>query len=330
APHRRRAARGRVRGEASGGIGRDQRRVHGVRTRGHRPLHPRRPGRDARARAPEQAGRRRPAGRLRPQRLLAADGHPARTRPAGDALAVGQRAVDDLAVTAAVAGPMFWRDRRVLVTGATGFLGAHLTGLLVDLGAEVAIVVRDTVPATAVMTPWLDRVSVVSGDVRDQALLERALGEYEVRTAFHLAAQTQVEVANRNAVSTFESNIGGTWSMLEASRRSPLVEQVVLASSDKAYGTQPRLPYSEDMPLLAVHPYDVSKACADLITVSYHRVWGVPVAITRCGNFFGPGDTNWARLVPGTIRSLLRGERPVIRSDGTPVRDYLYVVDGAL
>ena len=224
----------------------------------------------------------------------------------------------------------FWRDRRVVVTGATGFLGSHLTSILVDLGADTIVVARDDVPPTAVMQPWLDKVTVVRGDVRDQELLERALGEYEVRTVFHLAAQTQVEVANRNPVSTFDSNIRGTWSVLEAARRSPVVDQVVLASSDKAYGTQPQLPYSEDMPLLAVHPYDVSKACADLLGVSYHQVWDVPVAITRCGNFFGGGDTNWARIVPGTIRSLLRGERPVIRSDGTLVRDYLYVVDGAL
>jgi len=171
---------------------------------------------------------------------------------------------------------------------------------------------------------------VVDGDVRDQALLERILNEYGVDTVFHLAAQTQVGVSNRGAVSTFDSNIRGTWSLLEAVHRSPLVSRVVVASSDKAYGTQPVLPYTEDMSLLAVHPYDVSKACADLLTVSYASVFDVPAAITRCGNFFGPGDVNWARLVPGTIRSLVRGERPVIRSDGTLIRDYLYVVDGAL
>jgi len=169
----------------------------------------------------------------------------------------------------------------------------------------------------------------VWGDVVDQALVERALGEYDVRSVLHLAAQSQVGVANRNPTSTFEANIRGTWSVLEAARRSPLVEQVVLASSDKAYGAQPSLPYTEDMPLLAVNPYDVSKACADLIGQSYHATYGLPVAITRCGNFFGPGDRNWERIIPGTARSVLRGERPVLRSDGTMVRDYLYVVDGA-
>lgn len=223
-----------------------------------------------------------------------------------------------------------WRHRRVAVTGATGFLGSHLTGLLVDLGADVVVLERDRVPQTAIAAPWRDQVAVVAGDVSDQAVNERLLGEYEVRTVFHLAAQTQVVVANNNPVSTFDANVRGTWALLEAVRRSPFIEQVVLASSDKAYGAQPELPYDETMPLLATNPYDVSKACADLIARSYHRTYATPVTITRCGNFFGPGDQNWNRLVPGTIRSLLRGERPVIRSDGSLVRDYLYVVDGAL
>lgn len=224
----------------------------------------------------------------------------------------------------------YWRHREVAVTGATGFLGSHLTALLVELGAEVVIAERDSVPASTVSEPWVDRVSVLHGSVEDQAVMERLLGDYEVRTLFHLAAQTQVGVANRNPVATFQSNIAGTWSALEAAHRSPRVEQVVTASSDKAYGAQAALPYDESMPLLAVNPYDVSKACADMIAQSYHRTYGLPVCITRCGNFFGPGDRNWERLVPGTARSLLRGERPVIRSDGNMVRDYLYVVDGAL
>ena len=224
----------------------------------------------------------------------------------------------------------FWLDRQVAVTGATGFLGAHLCGLLTDVGAHVVILQRDRVVPTSIAAAWMERVSVVDGDVTDQALLERLFGEYDVRTVFHLAAQTQVQVANHNPISTFEANITGTWSLLEAIRRTPHVEQAVCASSDKAYGSQPTLPYCETMPLLAVNPYDVSKACADLITQSYHQRWGTPVAITRCGNFFGPGDMNWERLVPGTIRSVLRGEPPVIRSNGRSIRDYLYVVDGAL
>lgn len=222
-----------------------------------------------------------------------------------------------------------WRDRPVLVTGGTGFVGSHLCAQLVGAGALVSVLRRDVEPVTSVQRPWVQSVRWVEGDITDQALLERALGEHEIATVFHLAAQTQVGVANRNPVSTFESNIAGTWALLEAVRRSPRVEQVVVASSDKAYGDQPTLPYTEDMPLLAVHPYDVSKASADLLAASYHRTWGVPVAVTRCGNFFGPGDTSWSRVVPGTIRSLLRGDRPVVRSDGSLVRDYLYVEDGA-
>jgi CDP-glucose 4,6-dehydratase len=215
------------------------------------------------------------------------------------------------------------------VTGATGFVGSHLTDSLVDLGAEVVVLCRDDVPVNPVSERWAHRVSVVRGQVEDQAVLERILGEYGVETVFHLAAQSQVGVANRNPSSTYEANIRGTWTLLEAVRRSPGVKQVVVASSDKAYGSQPTLPYTEDMPLLAVNPYDVSKACADMVATSYARCLGVPVTITRCGNFFGPGDLNWARLIPGTIRSLLRGERPVIRSDGSMIRDYLYVRDGA-
>jgi CDP-glucose 4,6-dehydratase len=217
-----------------------------------------------------------------------------------------------------------------LVTGASGFLGSHLTERLVDLGAEVVVLWRDDVPTTPMHRAFIGRSSVVRGDLADQATLERVLGEYEVRTVFHLGAQTQVGVANANPVSTFEANVQGTWCLLEAARRSPRVEQIVTASSDKAYGSQPTLPYTEAMPLLAANPYDVSKACADLIAQSYHHTWQVPVVVTRCGNFFGPGDTNWERLVPGTVRSLIEGRSPVIRSDGSLVRDYLYVVDGAL
>ena len=223
----------------------------------------------------------------------------------------------------------FWQDRRVLVTGAYGFLGAHVTAMLVEHGAEIVAVVRDDVPATPITTGWADWVTRVWGDTADQALVERALGDYSVTTVFHLAAQTQVGVANRNPVSSFESNVRGTWSVLEACRRSPRVAQVVVASSDKAYGDQAVLPYTEDLPLTPTNPYDVSKACADLIASSYHAAFALPVAITRCGNLYGPGDTNWDRLVPGVIRDVLRGRRPVIRSDGSPTRDYLHVTDGA-
>jgi CDP-glucose 4,6-dehydratase len=224
----------------------------------------------------------------------------------------------------------FWRGRPVAVTGATGFLGSHLTAQLVALEAEVVVLARDDVPSSPIADSWAKKVSVVRGSVEDQSAVERMLGDYEVRTVMHLAAQSQVGVANLHPGATYEANVAGTWALLEAVRRSPRVSEVVTASSDKAYGAQPELPYDEDMPLLAVNPYDVSKACADLISTSYHRTFGVPVCVTRCGNFFGPGDRNWARLVPGTIRSIVRGEPVIIRSDGTMVRDYLYVVDGAL
>jgi CDP-glucose 4,6-dehydratase len=223
----------------------------------------------------------------------------------------------------------FWSRRPTAVTGATGFLGSHLVASCVELGSSVVILSRDDVPPTPITERWSRRVSVVNGQVQDTAVLERLFGEYEVATVFHLAAQSQVGVANRNPASTFETNIAGTWAVLEAARRSPTVRQVVVASSDKAYGSPDELPYTEDMPLRPVHPYDVSKACADFIATSYAVSFGLPVSVTRCGNIFGPGDLNWERLIPGTIRSILAGQRPVIRSDGKMVRDYLYVTDAA-
>lgn len=224
----------------------------------------------------------------------------------------------------------YWRDRPTLVTGATGLLGSWLTRRLVDAKADVICLVRDWVPQRElVRSGTMDSVTVVRGDVRDREILERTLGEYEVHTVLHLAAQAIVGIANRNPISTFESNIQGTWNILEACRRSSTVKSIVVASSDKAYGDQEILPYSEDTALEGRHPYDVSKSCADLIARAYGKTYGLPVAITRCGNFYGGGDLNWNRIVPGTIRSVLRGERPVIRSDGRPVRDYFYVEDGA-
>jgi CDP-glucose 4,6-dehydratase len=224
----------------------------------------------------------------------------------------------------------FWRDRPTLVTGGTGLVGGWLVGRLVEAGADVVCLVRDWVPRSQLVRSGLwDRVQVARGDVNDQPMLERVLGEYEIDTVIHLAAQTIVGIANRNPISTLETNVGGTWRLLEACRRSPAVRQIVLASSDKAYGDQERLPYDESTPLQGVHPYDVSKSCADLVAKMYAVTYGVPVCVTRCGNFYGGGDLNWNRVVPGTIRSVLRGERPIIRSDGTFVRDYFYVEDGA-
>ena len=225
----------------------------------------------------------------------------------------------------------FWRDRPTLVTGATGLLGGWLVRRLLHAEADVVCLVRDWVPQSEfVRGRLIDQVKVVTGDVRSQSLLERILGEYEIDTVIHTAAQTIVGIANRNPSSTFKTNIGGTWALLEACRRSPTVKQIVVASSDKAYGEHQQLPYTEDAPLMGRHPYDVSKSCADLIAQSYAITYGLPVAITRCGNFYGGGDLNWNRIVPGTIRSVLRGQPPVIRSDGKFVRDYFYVEDGAV
>ena len=224
----------------------------------------------------------------------------------------------------------FWLDRPTFVTGGTGLVGSWLVKRLLAAGADVVCLVRDWVPQSEmVRAGYIEKVKVVRGDIRDRDMLERTLGEFEIDTVIHLAAQTIVTIANRNPVSTFETNIAGTWNVLEAARRSPKVKQVVMASSDKAYGDQEILPYDEKTPLQGQHPYDVSKSAADLIAYTYAKSFDLPVAITRCGNFYGGGDLNWNRIIPGTIRSILRGQRPIIRSDGEYIRDYFYVEDGA-
>lgn len=223
----------------------------------------------------------------------------------------------------------FWSERNVFVTGATGLLGSWLVADLTQRGANVTCLVRDWVPASSLVSSgaW-ERVNIVRGELEDYALLVRALNEYEINSVFHLAAQTIVGTASRSALSTFESNVRGTWNLLEACHVcNKLIERVVVASSDKAYGCHDALPYTEDAPLQGRYPYDVSKSCADLIAFSYFYTYGVPLAITRCGNLFGGGDLNFNRLIPGTIRAVLRDRAPIIRSDGAFVRDYFYVCD---
>ncbi|MDP3278176.1 MAG: GDP-mannose 4,6-dehydratase [Deltaproteobacteria bacterium] len=227
--------------------------------------------------------------------------------------------------------PAFWLDRPVFVTGATGLLGSNLCAALVDAGADVIALVRDEVARTRFADLGLhQRVTVVRGALEDDALLTRTVNEYAVDTVFHLGAQTIVGTANRHPRSTFEANVRGTWNVFEAVRAVRTVTRVIFASSDKAYGSHEVLPYAEDAPLRGEHPYDVSKSAADLIAQSYAKSFALPVTITRCGNLFGEGDLNFNRIVPGTIRDVLRGRNPVIRSDGTPIRDYFYVQDAVL
>jgi len=217
--------------------------------------------------------------------------------------------------------------RNVLVTGGYGLLGTWLTRALLERGDRIVVIRRDRVRSAPLVLEGLeDSCIVVDGDILDSALMERAIGDYEIDTVFHLAAQTIVGTAIRSPVPTFEVNVRGTWTVLEACRRLE-VPRTVVASSDKAYGAQPVLPYTEDMPLLAQHPYDASKAAADILSRSYFATYGLRVAVTRFANLYGGGDLNDSRLIPGAIHAALAGRSPIVRSDGSPERDYLYIED---
>jgi CDP-glucose 4,6-dehydratase len=221
-----------------------------------------------------------------------------------------------------------WLDRPVLVTGATGLLGGHLVAALLERGARVAVFVRDQTPdCMLVRDGLLERCVQVRGDLGSLADVERALQQYETRALFHLGAQAIVGTARRSPWQTFEDNVRGTWNVLEAARRAGLLEAIVFASSDKAYGPSERLPYTEAHPLGGVSPYDASKSMADLCARSYAATYGLPLATVRCGNLYGPGDLHFNRLIPEMIRARLRGATPVIRSSGRALRDYLYVGD---
>jgi CDP-glucose 4,6-dehydratase len=222
-----------------------------------------------------------------------------------------------------------WASRRVLVTGATGIVGSWLVRKLVEDGAFVVGLVRDMNPQSELIRSGLwRRMTIVNGALEDYRAVERAVVEHEVDSVFHLAAQAIVTTAFRSPLATFEANIRGTYNLLDACRvHAGRVQRVVVASSDKAYGESAKLPYTEEMPLAGRHPYDVSKSCTDLLALTYAHTYHLPVIVARCGNIYGGGDLNWSRIVPGTIRSVLRNERPVIRSDGQFIRDYIYVRD---
>lgn len=223
----------------------------------------------------------------------------------------------------------FWRDRSVLVTGGTGLVGSWLIKVLLEKGARVIALIRDHDPQSELFRSRnIDKTVVVDGCLEDMHALERAVNDHEVDTVFHLGAQTIVGAALRNPLATFEANIRGTYQLLEACRRhKDLVKRIVVASSDKAYGASPILPYTEEMPLLGKHPYDVSKSCTDLLALSFFHTYALPIVIARCGNIYGGGDLNWSRIIPGTIRALFAGDAPEIRSDGTFSRDYIFVQD---
>jgi CDP-glucose 4,6-dehydratase len=223
----------------------------------------------------------------------------------------------------------FWQGRRVLITGTTGLVGTWLAKSLIEKHSFVVSLVRDWDPQSEfVRSGAISKTNVVNGALEDGTSVERAIIEYEIDTIFHLGAQTIVKTALCNPLATFESNIRGTYQLLEACRKNKsIVKRIVIASSDKAYGSSPILPYTENMPFNAEHPYDVSKSCADLISFSYFKTYDLPIVIARCGNIFGGGDLNWSRIVPGTIKSFFTGSSPEIRSDGTFTRDYVFVQD---
>ena len=225
--------------------------------------------------------------------------------------------------------PFDWAGRRVFVTGATGIVGSWLVKRLLDRNAHVVTLVRDWDPQTELVRSGdILRTNVVNGRLEDYGTIERALNEHEIEVVFHLGAQPIVATALRNPLPTFEANIRGSYNLLEACRvHRSLVKRVIVASSDKAYGDGPSLPYTEEMPANGKHPYDVSKSCTDLLSLSYAHTYDLPVTVARCGNIYGGGDLNWSRIVPGTIRSLWKGERPIIRSNGLFTRDYIFVDD---
>lgn len=223
-----------------------------------------------------------------------------------------------------------WKQKRVFVTGASGLVGSWLVDELVRQGAYVVCLVRDSDPQSELFrSKNSEKVSIISGRLEEYSDLQRALLEHEIDTVFHLGAQAIVNTALHAPLLTFESNIRGTYLLLEACRVSPYIKSVIVASSDKAYGSSPVLPYTEQMPVEGRHPYDVSKSCSDLLAKTYFKTYNLPVVIARCGNIYGGGDLNWSRIFPSVIRSFYLEKSPIIRSDGKFTRDYVFVKDVA-
>ena len=223
---------------------------------------------------------------------------------------------------------MNWEGKNILITGSTGFVGFWLTKKLIEEKANVISIVRDQVPESPFFFTGLSKmVKVINGDIIDFNLVNRVFNEYEIDSCFHLAAQPIVTIANRSPIPTFETNIKGTWNILEVGRTCGTLERMVIASTDKVYGEPIKLPIEEDHPLLAIYPYDASKSCLDILSRTYAKTYGLPIGVTRCCNIYGGGDINFTRIIPGTIKSVLLGKSPVIRSDGTPIRDFIYVDD---
>jgi len=223
---------------------------------------------------------------------------------------------------------MNWMGMNVLVTGADGFIGSHIAKALIDKGSEVVTIVRDIKKRSNIdILGFKEKITIINGDITNYSDCERAVNEYDIETCFHIAAQAIVGTANRSPISTFESNIKGTWNVLEACRLSRTINSLIIASSDKAYGQQKKLPYTEDSPLSGYFPYDASKACAEIIARSYFMTYRLPLAITRNANTYGPADMNFSRVIPDVITRIIKNEQPVIRSDGTPKRDYMYIKD---
>lgn len=220
----------------------------------------------------------------------------------------------------------FWKNKRVFITGVSGFVGSSLAKQLFEWGAEIYGLVKDD-NAESVFNSFRSHVTVIHGDLENLTVLERAINENDIQYVFHLGAQAIVGAANQSPLSTFRTNVLGTCNLLEACRGKKSLKAIIIASSDKAYGTHKKLPYREDYPLLPQYPYDTSKACGDLIAQSYVKTYKMPIVITRFANIYGPGDYNFSRIIPDTIRHILEGKNPVIRSDGKPERDYLFIED---